>query len=104
MYEMIGEYELHLDTNDERIVVNSPCEILMNTNVSDLKFEVQLKDLSDNNYLLIITKSYEQLPEILEFDDVCENALMKLKLGCASLVTRDVELSYDNIRIFVEDF
>lgn len=70
----------------------------------DLRISKVYESKDDYEYLVDKTKKDERLIDYEDFEKCCEDVLTKVKLMCASASTNNKEISYEDIKLIVEDF
>lgn len=110
MYKVIGEYKLVIDANHQQVYISPKGNIYSACGKfnENKQVDIQLVDLTNDEFLLKITKLYNDDKDMsssyIEFKELCEDTLAKLKLGCACLVVNDTKLTYELLKILLEDF
>ena len=70
----------------------------------DLRISKVYDIKDDYEYLIDKTKEDERLIDYEDFEKCCEDVLTKIKLVCASASTNNKRISYEDIKLIVEDF
>lgn len=70
----------------------------------DLRISKVYSAKDDYEYLIDKTKKDERLIDYEDFEKCCEDVLTKIKLVCASASTNNKKISYEDIKLVVEDF